>query len=86
MPKKGKTGKTKVRNTENNRVRKIKAEIHKCEKKLKKLLARFEDGKKRWKWKGRKVKEPINKLQGIAPNSKRHEKLNAHISSLKKMV
>ncbi len=50
----------------------IVAEINKCEKKLKKLLARHAEGKKRWKKNGNK-KEPISKLQGIARKSKRHE-------------
>ena len=82
---KSKSGKLKIRNEASNRIRRIKSEINKCEKKLNKLLARFSEGKKRWKLKGKK-KEPIDKLQGIAPGSKRHERLEAHISFLKALV
>jgi hypothetical protein len=79
------SGKAKIRNIESNRIMRIKREIRNCEKKLKKLLARFEEGKSRWKWKGRK-KELVEKRQGIAPNSKRHERLEAHIKSLRGLV
>jgi ribosome-associated translation inhibitor RaiA len=67
---------------------KIKAEIKKCEKKLKKLLALHEDGKQRWKLdrKGRRVELKISKTQGIIKGSKRHEKLLAHIEKLKSQV
>ena len=82
---KSKSGELKVRNIERNRVRRIKAEIHRCEKKLKKLLAMFSEGKKRWKLKG-KNKELIDKPQGIAPGSKRHERLEAHIKNLRALV
>jgi hypothetical protein len=79
------SSKTKIRNTASNRIMKIKREIRKYEKKLKKLLARFEEGKSRWKWKGKK-KELIEKRQGIVPGSKRHERLEAHIESLRELV
>lgn len=44
--KKGKSGKIKVRHTEENRLRRIETEVKKCEKKMTKLLQRNEDGKK----------------------------------------
>lgn len=83
---KEKSKKLKIHNVERNRIRRIKMEIKKCEKRLKKLLARFAESKKRWKWKGRKKTEPIDKLQGIAPKSERHERLEAHIKGLRALV
>lgn len=79
---KKKSGKAKIRNTASNRIMRIKREVRKCEKKLKKLLTRYEEGKVCWRWKGKK-KEPIEWRQGIVPGSKRHERLEAHIKSLR---
>ena len=82
---KGKSNKLKIRNIESNRVRRIKLEIRKCEKKMEKLLRLYTEGKKRWKLQGGEKVE-TNKLQGIMPDGKRHKALLAHIEELKGKV
>jgi len=82
---KGKSNKIKIRNTESNRLRRINAEIKKCEKKMEKLLKLHEQDKKRYKLQKNKKVE-IDKTQGIMPDSKRHKALLVHIKSLKEKV
>jgi len=83
---KKKSGKVKSRNTETNKLRRVQAEIKNCEKKVEKLLRLHADGKKRWTLDKKGNKVELDKLQGMAPNSKRHQALLAHIEFLKNKV
>lgn len=62
--------------------RNLKTEINWAEKKMKKLLSRYEAGLKRWTLKGNQKVES-KKLQGFASNSARHKKLLGHINRMK---
>lgn len=75
----------KVSKKPENRLRRMATEISRCEKKLAKLLGRYESGIKRWTLnkKGNKVDRKLNKLQGIVTESKRHKALHDHIASMK---
>ena len=77
------SGKVKARNTESNRFRRIQSEITKCEKRIKKLLRLHEEGRKRWKCDRKKNKIELNKLQGMCPNSPRHEAMLNHLKLLR---
>lgn len=60
-----------------NRTRRLKTEVHKAEKKMEKLLRLFKEERPR------NCGDTVRKIQGIAPGSKRHKSLQAHISFLK---
>lgn len=64
-------------NFSTNRIRRIKVEIHKAEKKMEKLLRLFNDGKLR------NSSDTVRKIQGIKSGCQRHKNLQAHISMLK---
>ena len=64
-------------NFSSNRICRIKAEIKKAEKKMKKLLRLFTDGKPRH------CRDTVRKTQGMVAGSQRHKNLQAHISMLK---
>jgi len=85
---KEKKKKITIDNKMENTQRKIQKEIKKCKKKLAKLLALHEDGKECWALnrKGKKTKRKIVKTQGIIKDSKRYERLLAHIEKLELQV
>jgi hypothetical protein len=60
-----------------NRVRRIKMEIRKTERKMEKLLRLFREGKQR------SSGDAVRKIQGIKEGSQRHKNLQSHISVLR---
>ena len=60
-----------------NKNRRLKTEVNKAIKKMEKLLRLFEEGRPR------NSSDIVRKIQGIKSGSKRHERLQAHISFLK---
>jgi hypothetical protein len=67
-------------NFASNRIRRIKAEAKRCEKKMNKLLRLYEEERPR------NCGDKVRKTQGMAPDSQRHKKLKAYIASLRGKV